>query len=109
MKRGVIIISGVSLAVLLIIIGIVGYCRGWFTGKKNTGAARENAPVNAIGIGIMPQQEADDLAGRINQIIKDSNAQFGGMTAQTDRDKNVLVQQLIKGGYQVINGKAIRK
>jgi len=58
---------------------------------------------------LISQSSADYIVKKINQLYDDSNRLYGGMTSYSNKIKNDLVEELSKGGYEIIDKKAIKK
>lgn len=74
--------------------------------KDSTNVTNINIPVDK---NIISQQEADSIAEKINKIYKDANEKYGGMIPLLNDIKNALIEQLGKGGYKIVGGKAVKK
>lgn len=47
----------------------------------------------------LTQKQADDLMSEYSKIIEDSNKKYGGVTYQTNKQANELLEKIYKGGY----------
>lgn len=74
--------------------------------KKDSSTTNITIPVDK---NIISQQEADNIAEKINKIYKDANEKYGGLVPFLNDIKNALVEQLGKGGYKIVGGKAVKK
>lgn len=74
--------------------------------KDSTNVTNINIPVDK---NIISQQEADNIAEKINKMYKDSNEKYGAFMPFLNDIKNALVEQLGKGGYKIVGGKAVKK
>ncbi len=98
------IISGVALTV----IGVSAY----FIFRKKDSDNKDSSTTNIVipvDKNIISQQEADNIAEKINKIYKDANEKYGGLLPFLNDIKNALVEQLGKGGYKILDGKAVKK
>lgn len=103
------IIGGVALSV----IGVSAYFI--FRKKDSDNKVPDNKDSSTTNIvipidkNIISQQEADNIAEKINKIYKDANEKYGGLLPFLNDIKNALVEQLGKGGYKILDGKAVKK
>lgn len=101
------IIGGVAFAV----IGVSAYFifKPKEKSKDKVPDKKETITTIAVDKNIISQQEADNIAEKINKIYKDANEKYGGLLPFLNDIKNALVEQLGKGGYKILDGKAVKK
>jgi hypothetical protein len=47
----------------------------------------------------LTQEQADNLMLEYSKMIEDSNKKYGGVTYQTNKQANELLEKIYKGGY----------
>jgi|JI10StandDraft_1071094.scaffolds.fasta_scaffold227211_5 hypothetical protein len=101
------IIGGVALAV----IGVSAYFifKPKEKSKDKVPDKKETITTITVDKNIISQKEADFIMDKINKTYKDSIEKYGALVPFLNSIKNALVEELGKGGYKIVDGKAVKK